>query len=253
MEPTRCARGYSALPFSVCAVGGGSALNGARLMRGPLGPLLAQHVGELQAMSTEANNDHLTGSAQVIRPASIPSEESFGTPSIWQTYSFAPEWFMDAFHEAKKPSDHHARRREIIFAVCFAESYLVEWVRDEVLNRDFNRLNHYFPPGKWSNVTEKWKEVPKKLLEDGLIPGVPDLSLSYWQDWLDLVKMRNGLIHARSSRPETDPQPEDARPLPSKGDLDHLPAGWAVHVVVALIRNLNRAVGSSSPTWLIEP
>lgn len=202
---------------------------------------------------TKANSGQSKGPTQTIRPSSIPSEEAFGTPTIWQTYSFAPEWFADALREAEQTSNHHARRREIIFAVCAAESYLVEWVRDEILGRDFNRLNQYFPPGQRSSAVEKWKDVPKKLLEDGLIQGIPDLSLSYWQDWLDLVKMRHGLIHARSSRPETDPLPEEAKPLPSKGDLDLLSAGWAVRVVAVLIKNLNQSAGTRPPDWLVEP
>jgi len=65
--------------------------------------------------------------------------------------------------------------------------------------------------------------------------------------------MRNGLIHARSSRPETDPQPDKSKPLPSKGDLDQLPAGWAVRVVVALVKRLNQAAGTRPPIWLVEP
>ena len=105
-------------------------------------------IGELKTMPTEADSGQSNGSTQVIRPSSIPSDEAFGMPTIWQTYSFAPEWFADALHEAGQTGNHHARRREIIFAVCFAESYLVEWVRDEVLNRDFNLLNQYFPPGE---------------------------------------------------------------------------------------------------------
>jgi hypothetical protein len=74
---------------------------------------------------------------------------SGGTPTIWLTYPFAKEWFEDALHEAKTGIDHNARRREIVFAVCFAESYLFEWVRDQVLDRKDRQklvtdLNQYF-------------------------------------------------------------------------------------------------------------
>ncbi len=54
-------------------------------------------------------------------PAGVVSL-SVGIPTIWLTYRFAPEWFEDAIHEAQNGKDHHARRREIIFAVCAAES-----------------------------------------------------------------------------------------------------------------------------------
>ena len=57
---------------------------------------------------------------------------TLGTSTIWQAYSWARDWFDDAFNETRV-SDHRSRRREILFSVCFAESYLFEWVRDEVL------------------------------------------------------------------------------------------------------------------------
>jgi hypothetical protein len=170
---------------------------------------------------------------------------SGGTLTIWLTYPFAKEWFQDALHEAKTGTDHNARRREIVFAVCFAESYLFEWIRDQVLDRsDFQKLvrdlNQYFPPGKWQSITDKWKYIPKRLLSDGLVPAAPDLSQSYWEHFTKLVDMRHGLVHARSSRPETTRLPEREKPLPSKEDLDKLPAGWATQVVVTLVKELHK-------------
>lgn len=187
---------------------------------------------------------------QSILPKWIPSEESFGGLTVWLSYNFAPEWFKDALFEANIPNDHNARRREILFAVCFAESYLVEWVRDTVLNHDFQRLNQYFPPGQVTSGTEKWKRVLKLLHKDGLIPGMPDISLPYWEDFSGLVKMRNGLVHARASRPETNELPEKEKPLPSKGELDKLEAGWAVKVIVELVGQLHKATGTPMPDWI---
>jgi hypothetical protein len=68
-------------------------------------------------------------------------------------------------------------------------------------------------------VAEKWKEVPRALLDAGLISAVPNLGKSCWQYWLDIVDLRNGLIHARASRPETRSQPAGERPGPSKSDF----------------------------------
>src|SRR5437763_1505475 len=85
-----------------------------------------------------------------VMPATV--RITAGAATLWLTYSFAPEWFEDALHEARTGQEHHARRREIVFAVCFAESYLLEWVRDEVLKGDFPRLNRYFVPGTWESV-----------------------------------------------------------------------------------------------------
>jgi hypothetical protein len=188
-----------------------------------------------------------------IELGSIPMTASVGTGTIWLSYSFAKEWFEDALQEARTVTDHNARRREIVFAVCFAESYLFEWVRDDVLNRDFQKLNHYFPPGNPQPVTHKWKDVPRKLQSEDLIPATPELGQPYWENFNDLVKMRNGLIHARSSRPETTHLQEREKPHPSKGDLDNLPAGWATEVVVTLVKELHKAVGTSEPDWLVTP
>ena len=57
---------------------------------------------------------------------------TIGTPTIWQAYSWARDWFDDASIQTRL-SDHRSWRREILFSVCFAESYLFEWVRDDVL------------------------------------------------------------------------------------------------------------------------
>lgn len=170
--------------------------------------------------------------------------------TIWKSYHFAPEWFADAMHEAQTGTNHHACRREIIFAVCCAESYLLEWVRDEVLNRDFHRLAEFFPHEDKTGVTEKWKRVPKKLFEKALIPAPPDFGNKYWENWLKLVDLRNGLVHASSSRPESDSLPSKEQPRPSKSDLDQLGGGWALNVVIELIHELHRAAGTTPPTWL---
>jgi hypothetical protein len=207
----------------------------------------------VNAVNEEPNKTASPLQPQIIRPAPIQSRASVGTPTVWLSYHFAPEWFADALNEMRSGRDHHARRREIVFAVCCAESYLVEWVRDEVLNRDFNRLNQFFPSGEKRGAAEKWKEIPKALYANGLIAALPDLGKSYWQEWIDLVELRNGLIHARSSRPETSPQPPGEQPRPSKGDLDKLAPGWATKVVVTLIQELHAAVGTSPPVWLVVP
>jgi putative transcriptional regulator len=197
--------------------------------------------------------DEPNGGGQIVSPAPAIARISAISPTVWLTYSFAPEWFADALREAQTGQDHHARRREIVFAVCCAESYLLEWVRDEVLKRDFQGLNRYFIPGKWQSVVDKWRDIPKQLCDDGLIPAIPNLGEPYWEDWRKLVADRNGLVHARASRPESDSQSNDRNPLPSRSDLDQLPAGWAVRVVVTLVRRLHDAVGTSPPTWLVDP
>jgi hypothetical protein len=185
------------------------------------------------------------GEHRIISLAShaITSSCSVASPTVWLSYSFAPEWLADARREAETGSDHHSRRREIIFSVSVAETYLVEWVRDEVLNRDFSELSKFFPPGDKAGVLEKWKRVRKTA-------GLRPVNGSYWEDFCELVAMRNGLIHASSSRPETDGQPEDEQPKPSRKTLEKLQPGWAVGVVLTVVKELHDAAGTSVPKWI---
>lgn len=173
---------------------------------------------------------------------------------IWTAASFAQDWFTDAVREAKvKLGDIGARRREILFSVAFAESYIMEWVRDKVLKEDFKRLREYFPPGKNKGAKEKWEEVPKKLYNDKLIPGCPDLSKPYWTEWTHLVKYRNGLVHAAASRPESAGVPAKEKPLPAVSFLKQLQPGWAIKTVVNMITELHGAVGTPLPGWITLP
>jgi hypothetical protein len=199
----------------------------------------------------ETSDKHTRRQPQVIslEGHGIGSSEAFGNLTVWRTYSFAPEWFRDAKEEASRPGPN-ARRREIVMAACAAESYLLEWVRDSVLQRDFRSVENYFPPSDRRGILDKWKEVPKKLNREGLIPKAPDLGSATWVEFRRLVEFRNGLIHASSSRPETDNLPTASIPYPSKSDLDGLEAGWATRAVFHLIVELNTAAATRTPAWL---
>jgi hypothetical protein len=104
---------------------------------------------------------------------------------------FARDWFDDARNEATKETAA-ARRREIVFAVCTLESYLLEWARDIILSRHsaaelLSKLEKYFPKRQKKPITDKWKDVPKALCRDGLIKDTPDLSGQTWQAFKDCV------------------------------------------------------------------
>jgi len=174
---------------------------------------------------------------------------------LWMAGNFAPAWFDEAKKAAGTDGDKDemAKPREIVFAVCAIESYLLEWVRDEVLNRNFQRLKHYFPADnkrRNSGIDERWKEVINHLYEDGVIPTKPDFGLPYWEHFLLLLKFRNGLLHGRASRPDTDRLPEPEKPGPTNEQLVQLPQGWAFQVVAEVIRKLHGALGTSPPKWL---
>ena len=204
--------------------------------------------------------------AQIVGMKSIESRSSADTFTLketfsfipWSSFSFAQDWFEDALREAQTGKGHNSRRREIVFAVCCVESYLIEWLRDDVLKRKFDSLPRYFPPGVHRGIRPRWKGVICKAYSDKLICNMPDFGKPYWEEFDRLVQYRNGLVHGNSSRPVSVSLEQKERPEPSKvdlskGDLDELESGWAVRVVTDLIRQLHDDAGTSAPKWLVGP
>jgi len=188
------------------------------------------------------------GGDQTVRPQTAEAQAHIPTPTIWLSYRHAPDWLADALREAGE-SGHDARRREITFAVCFADSYLAEWVIADV-DLDFERSREYLPARDKRGVTDRWKDIPRQLLADGVIGAIPDLGGPHGEEWRRLVDYRDGLVHANASRPETAGLPPEWMPMPSKSELDELEPGWAVRVVVERVRLLHKAVGTDPPEWL---
>lgn len=181
------------------------------------------------------------------------AQSAQGNLTPWISATFAPHWFADALSQVSPAADRQARRKEIIFAVSCAESYLFEWVRDDVLKGDHHVLERYFPVNNHRSVHDKWRDIPKQLKGDGRILEAPNLGGSIaWQDFQDLIDFRNGLLHARASRPETPDLPTPHLPVPSMRQLDGLTSGWAAGVVRRLILELNTAAGTRPPTWATE-
>lgn len=195
-----------------------------------------------------ANTDKTPKDA-FISPETVKLRVTVPNPTVWINYRFAPHWYMDCVAETQSDGPD-ARRREIIFAVSLAESYIFEWAMTEVVNT-ITDIVDLFAEDDRRGVSEKWREVPRQLHQAGLIPGLPDFGGAHGTEWKRIIGYRNGLIHAGSSRPETSDMPEGmARPVPSKTDLDDLKSGWALGVVVDRIQRLHRAAGTSPPDWL---
>lgn len=178
---------------------------------------------------------------------------------LWMAGNYAPAWFRDAKTQAEidgdVDDDDMVKPREIVFAVCAIESYLVEWVRDEVLKSNYRQLKKYFPAprnGRYSSIVVRWKGVIERLVADRAIPGKPDFdNQRYWKDFEKLVRFRNGLVHGRASRPDSNAiLDEDERAGPTVHDLVAMDQGWAVRVVAEVIKRLHTAVGTTPPTWL---
>jgi hypothetical protein len=190
------------------------------------------------------------------RPVRIKSSDTVTVNALertelWLAASFAPSWFRDALNEAQRAKgDVDARRREILFAVCFLESYLLEWTRYLLGPRDFKK---YFPPGRKGGIRDKWKRVIKELAKDKKIPGKPGFGGADWTAFIQLVDYRDGLVHAKASLPTSKADPSATPPIPSPDDLRDMEPGWPVRVVADLVRSLHAAVDSATPRWLVNP
>lgn len=185
---------------------------------------------------------------------------TIGEVKFWLGTSYSEFWYRDAVREAQG-SDEHAIRREIIFSVCFLESYIFEWTRDLLTSHNYkpDKVNDYFPPeSRCKNdpryrrgLKEKWKCVPAELFDDEVIPTKPDLvSSEQWNEFCTLMKYRNGFIHALASRSSTDSLNSKAKPVPAVGTLRDRPHGWAISVAEKLVKKLHQDIGTPCPIYI---
>lgn len=177
---------------------------------------------------------------------------------IWISENLARSWFEDALHEARNGTDYNFIRREIIFSVCFAETYLYEWTRTIV---GVNNIPKYFPRNYYNKqhkllkdlktiLAKNWRLIPNKLYQEGLIRCDPNLDVLM----LDvLVTIRNGYIHAHASRPLTDSQPQEEKPVPIRSEIEKLGQGWALQIVLDLIFDLHNKLGTTHDAYIVKP
>ena len=186
------------------------------------------------------SQDHLIG-------LDVVASTEVSKPTLWKFANFSESWYQDAVREAAG-TDEHATRLEIVFSACFLESYIFEWVR----GFGIEYVNNYFPPGNYRSLKVKWKEVPTELFNDGLISTKPDLvSSPWWYQFCELVEYRNGLVHARASRPSTGNLPENARPVPDTSILrDSNKHGWAISVAAWFVKKLHQDIGTPCPIYI---
>ena len=187
-----------------------------------------------------------------ITPPSGAMQLSQGQVEAWTKVSFAQPWLRDTVMESKQEGPDH-RRREIVFAVCFAESYLFEVVRDLVLFDDFRESIRYFPVGRKLGIKDRCKEVFAQLHDHHKIKSAMNWSEPFWPVFCRLVDMRDGLVHASISRPNNNNLPPKEKPIPSPEDFYRLSQGWALKAALDLVRAMHDAMRIDLPRWIADP
>jgi hypothetical protein len=105
--------------------------------------------GEIQPPAAASDGITATDGRMIVTPGGAG-----GGGSISATSRFAEAWFADAQREAVEGplGDFHARRREIVFSVICAESYIVEWAVDQLMEsgrgvaRSLGQTHDLLPP-----------------------------------------------------------------------------------------------------------
>ena len=180
----------------------------------------------------------------------IYSEVSAPTLSVAANY--AEDWYADALAEVNDSENKKNKRREIVFAVCFLESYIYEWVR----NYGTNYLAKYFTDtaknfdGEFytNGLKNKWKYIPPEIANE--LGEAKDIKLDL-SGLGRLIKLRNGFIHAKASKLYNSSTKKKDQPVPTQEELDNnINSGWAVSVAENLVISLHEKMNSDAPIYL---
>lgn len=192
------------------------------------------------------------GPDQTIAAHSIVSAEKIGSVQFWHTASFKYQWLRDTLLESEIDGLDH-RRKEVIFAVCFLETFLYEWVREDILKNDYRELATFFPPDRKKGIFSKCKIVFNDLQKAGKVRQGPDWGAAPWQNFTKLVDLRDALIHAAVSRPLQDTDGLVPEKIHEISSFLKLKPGWALSVVVTLATEFYKAAPIDVPSWLLNP
>ncbi len=160
--------------------------------------------------------------------------------SVVHYANFSERWYTDAKREAAATEGHHSKRREIIAAASFLETYIFEWARSLAIDR----IEEYFPPMPRFQIdprfkrslSNKWKQIPAELYADRIIPVYPKLKLLPLGT---LVKLRYRLLYSPMKRR-----------LAALRELESVAHGWALDVARRLVLDLHEQLGNEAPRYL---
>lgn len=174
-------------------------------------------------------------------------QSAFGSTATWLAQNFARHWYADACREAADKSPH-ARRREIVFTVACAEAYPAEWARDLVGPEIINDV--YLPAVDGRGIKERWKAVVKKLHANHVISACQNFKPLPWNNFVNLVNLRDGLLHARANRPYVPGSDCASQTMSKVEELQKFAPGEARDRLKMLILDLTEATDTNPPSWL---
>ena len=183
-----------------------------------------------------------------LKTDKFESVTEVSSPTIFVAENYAEDWYKDALAEVNDSANKNNKRREIVFAACFLETYLYEWVR----NHGTNFLEKYFVKdigGKYfaGSLKDKWKYIPPDLAKKLVVTKDLKLDLSGLGT---LINLRNGFIHAKASKLYNSSTKKKDQPCPTQEKLENIKSGWAVAVAEKLVISLNEKMNSNAPSYL---
>ena len=181
----------------------------------------------------------------------IEAYSEVSTPTLSVAANYSEDWYTDACAEVSNSANSNNKRREIVFAACFLESYIYEWVR----NYGANYIIKYFSTtaknadGKCytRKLKNKWKYIPPEMAKELGVAKDVKLDLSGLGT---LIVLRNGFVHAATSKLYNAFTVKEAQPVPSQEQLGLIKSGWAASVAENLIISLHEQIDSNAPGYL---
>lgn len=200
--------------------------------------------------------DDGAGQGGTVSISGTSAGTSDDTAAHLHSIRYAESWWEDSCCEvpsegADRDGTRHALRRQVVFAVCALESWFFEWVRDELLEERIEATDVF---AGYRTVPERVKGVMREVEGRGGLERPFECGESTeWDDMVDLLGVRNGLVHAGASRVGGD-LPEGTRPPePTVADLRALAPYEPLRIVRDVARFLTSFAGQEEPAWMELP